>query len=146
MYASRPPVTLLVAVVGPNIIFDPAQPELAVADALLAVSLTTSPVSMSLSVSDAGHDPSRLRLLSIRTIDPPSRQTTPGIPDLLNPAIGGAATLREMRATRGHDDGVWRPPRGGMKPDLIAKVVDLCLRRGGVGEEVLAGLEGVDVG
>jgi len=46
----------------------------------------------------------------------------------------------------GEEQSVWRPPRGGMKRGLIGQVVEMCLKKGGVGEEVLAGLEGVDVG
>lgn len=143
-YVSRPPVTLLVVAVGPNIIFDPAREELAVAEAVLAVSLAGE---------EAGTT-SGLRLLSIRTIDPPSRLTTRGVPDAENSATGGGAG--GLGRVGGHggtealvgqgEKGVWYPPRGGMKRDLIGRVVALCLKRGGVGEEVLAGLEAVEVG
>jgi exosome complex component RRP42 len=141
-YSNRPPVTLLVMLVGLNIIFDPTKEELSVADAVLAVSLTSSSLA-----EDAGI--TRLRVLSIRTIDPPSRLTTAGIPDALNTATGGAVTVKQEEQggkVDGEEPGVWRPPRGGMKRGLIGKVVEMCLKKGGVGEEVLAGLEGVDVG
>ena len=91
----------------------------------------------------------RLQLLAIRTIDPPSRLTTAGVPDAVNTATGGTAVNAQM--TSGVDvgsekAGVWRPPQGGMKRGLIGKIVQMCLERGGVGEEVLAGLDNVDVG
>lgn len=150
-YVSRPPVTLLVVAVGPNIIFDPAREELAVAEAVLAVSLVGE------EVGGAAGTTSGPRLLSIRTIDPPSRLTTRGVPDAENSATGGGAGgAGGVGGVGGHggkgglvgqgERGVWYPPRGGMKKDLIGRVVALCLKRGGVGEEVLAGLEAVEVG
>lgn len=42
--------------------------------------------------------------------------------------------------------GVWRPRRGGIKRGVIARIVKMVLKKGGVGEEVLEGLEGVEVG
>ena len=42
--------------------------------------------------------------------------------------------------------GVWTPRRGGMPRALLKRVLEMVLGRGGVGEEVVAGLEGVDVG
>lgn len=42
--------------------------------------------------------------------------------------------------------GVWRPRRGGVKRRVIASIVKMVLKKGGVGEEVLEGLEGVEVG
>ena len=140
-YTTRPPVTLLVVAVGSNILFDPTREELAVADAVLAVSLS---VSQSAETPSTDQKASTLQLVSIRTIDPPSRLTAPGIPDALNSATGGAA--KQIGLNSGSEEGVWRPPRGGMKRGLVAKVVGMCLEKGGVGEEVLAGLEGVDVG
>lgn len=50
----RPAVTLLIASIGPNILFDPSQDEIAVADALLAVSVSRN------------QETSALRLLSPR--------------------------------------------------------------------------------
>ena len=72
---TRPPVTLLIAAVGGNLLFDPSKEEIAVADTLLAVSLAQSS-----STSD-GSGNGELRLLSIRTVDPPSSATTAGVPD-----------------------------------------------------------------
>ena len=44
------------------------------------------------------------------------------------------------------DEGVWQPPRGGAKRKLIAAMIAKVLERGGVAEEVLDGLEGVELG
>ncbi|MCJ1401276.1 hypothetical protein MMC11_004488 [Xylographa trunciseda] len=146
-YKARPPVTLLVMAVGSNIVFDPTREELAVADAVLAISFTILPSASEKSVTD-DNNISKLRLLSIRTIDPPSRLTSAGIPDSANTATGGTAS--STQAISGADagsekEGVWHPPQGGMKRGLIGKMVQMCLERGGVGEEVLAGLDKVDV-
>ncbi|PLB40186.1 exosome non-catalytic core subunit RRP42 [Aspergillus candidus] len=129
----RPPVTLLVIAVGENVIFDPNREEIAVADTVLAVSVTRND----------GSD--GLKLLSIRTVDPPSRLTQPGVPNTENAATGGAATGGGATES-GEVPGVWRPRRGGVKRSTIARMAKLVLQRGGVGEEVLEGLEGVQVG
>ena len=139
-YQSRPPITLLVMAIGPNILFDPTREELTVADAVLAVSITTS-LATTTDTSDS------LQLLSIRTIDPPSRLTTSGIPDAFNSATGGGqGGEKDVGQREGDQEGVWRPPRGGMKRGLVGRIMGLVFGKGGVGEEVLAGLEGVDVG
>ncbi|MCJ1259417.1 hypothetical protein MMC24_007254 [Lignoscripta atroalba] len=152
-HPTRPPITLLVMAVGPNILFDPSREELAVADAVLAVSFAgTAPSSSGTSSlsTDADSSSSRdpLRLLSIRTIDPPSRLTAPGVPDSMNTATGGSAGVGQVGREEGMDqqEGVWRPPRGGMKRGLVGMVVKMVLEKGGVGEEVLEGLRGVDIG
>jgi exosome complex component RRP42 len=136
----RPPVTLLVVSVAENVIFDPSREEIAVADAVLAISVTHD--------TDSG----RLKLLSIRTIDPPSRLTQPGVPNSENVAtLGSTAAAEEsviINPSTGEEEvpGVWRPRRGGVKRATIAKMVKMVLEKGGVGEEVLEGLEGVEVG
>ena len=93
-----------------------------------------------------------LRLLAVRTIDPPSRLTPPGVPNFLNTATGGlqpspqvgvpklASTPRTDEST----EGVWSPPVGGAKRATTAAMVRKALERGGVAEEVLDGLDGVD--
>lgn len=134
----RPPVTLLVISVGENVIFDPSREEIAVADAVLAISVTRDDSSEG------------LKLLSIRTIDPPSRLTQPGIPNSENVNMLGAASLSDDPAVSqsvGQEEvpGVWRPRRGGVKRSVIAGMIKTVLKKGGVGEEVLEGLEGVDV-
>lgn len=132
----RPPVTLLVISVGDNVIFDPNREEIAVADAVLALSITRD-------------ESGGLKLLSIRTIDPPSRLTQPAIPSSENVNMMGATPAEEiiMSQTTGEEEvpGVWRPRRGGVKRSVVANMVRTVLKKGGVGEEVLEGLEGVEV-
>ncbi|PWY72089.1 exoribonuclease family protein [Aspergillus eucalypticola CBS 122712] len=135
----RPPVTLLVISVGDNVIFDPNREEIAVADTVLAVSVTQD------------SDSDGLKLLSIRTVDPPSRLTQPGVSNSENVATLGSTAAAEEAAmtdpsTGEEVAGVWRPRRGGVKRRTIAKMLKLVLQKGGVGEEVLEGLEGVQVG
>ena len=97
-------------------------------------------------------DTEGLKLLSIRTIDPPSRLTQPGVPDFENVNMLGAVTTvngaAALNPTTGEEElaGVWRPRRGGVKRSVIAGMIKTVLKKGGVGEEVLEGLEGVEVG
>lgn len=136
----KPPITLLVTTVGPNILFDPSRDELAVAETVLAISAaqTSAPTS----------DSSGLRVVAMRTIDPPSRLTAAGVPRDVNSASGAAATASasEVLAAREKDEGrgVWRAPRGGVRRGVVTEVVKLLVAKGGVGEEVLGGLEGVE--
>ncbi|KAF2085172.1 hypothetical protein K490DRAFT_47481 [Saccharata proteae CBS 121410] len=138
---SRPPITLLVTAIGENIIFDPSKEELAVAEAVLAISVGQSPPSST--------SPSSLRLLSLRTIDSPSRLTPSGIPNSMNPATGGTAPVsnNETIAMREALDaqGVWRPPRGGIRRGLVGEMIRKVVEKGGVGEEVLEALEKVEM-
>jgi len=135
----KPPVIILAMAVGDNIIFDPAKEELAVADAVLAVACTNS------TTSSTG-----ARIVSIRTIDPPSHLTAPGVPNSMNSATGGtvptssadALTQRELLAT----SGVWTPPRGGMKRGLVSHVTNMVVENGGVAEEVIGALAAIEVG
>ncbi|KAJ4301905.1 Exosome complex component rrp42 [Kalmusia sp. IMI 367209] len=135
----RPPVIVLAMAVGPNIIFDPCMEELAVADAVLAIAC-----------ANATAPSTRARIVSIRTIDPPSHLTPPGVPNSMNSATGGAAptssaealTQRELLAS----SGVWTPPRGGMKRGLISQIVKLVVEEGGVAEEVISALQAIEVG
>lgn len=135
----RPPITLLVISVGENTIFDPSREEIAVADAVLAISVAR----------DGGDK--NLKLLSIRTIDPPSRLTQPAVPNSENVnALGATAPTEDvavLNPATGEEEvpGVWRPRRGGVKRSVIAQMVKTVLKKGGVGEEVLEGLEGVEV-
>lgn len=152
----RPPVTLLVMNVGDNVIFDPAKEELAVAEMVLAVSV----------VSTSSED--GMKLLAVRTIDPPSRLTPPGIPNSINPAtanpgpasapasqastpaathagnVAGAPTNAAQEVLLEKEKGnLWSPPRGGVKRHLIAHVIKAVVGRGGVASEVLDGLANV---
>jgi len=176
----KPPITLLVMAVGDNIIFDPSKEELAVADAALAVSVveasgdestTSGGAGESMDV-DNGKDSStgsirqrNLSLLAVRTIDPPSRLTGPGVPNAVNAAAwgqtegkaatetsasaksaaGGAAAAAKGNAEE-DVEGVWKAPRGGTRVGVLAAMVGKVLERGGVADEVLDGLEGVELG
>jgi exosome complex component RRP42 len=135
-----------------NIIFDPSKEELAVAEVVLAVSIG----ELSQGVGDGSMDVDSekgardLRLLAIRTIDPPSRLTHPGVPNTLNTATGGSAAGTTEQASSQREtmveEGVWQPPRGGAKRKLIAAMIQKVLERGGVAEEVLDGLDAVELG
>ncbi|KAI9770806.1 MAG: hypothetical protein M1840_003056 [Geoglossum simile] len=141
----RPPITLLVIAIGENILFDPSREELAVADLLLAVSISEV-------VDDTGTEPDsnttrNIRLLSLRTIDPPSRLTPPCVPNLLNTTAFASTTRKDEAMGADHSgDGIWTPPKGGTKRRIIGRIVQMIIERGGVGQEVLEGLDGVDVG
>jgi exosome complex component RRP42 len=147
---TRPPVTLLVMAVKDNIIFDPSKEELAVAEAVLAVSVGERAQGVGGAGLDVDSGKTRdLRLLAVRTIDPPSRLTPPGVPNALNTATGGTAATTEQAATQKEtleEEGVWQPPRGGAKRKLIAAMIQNVLEPGGVAEEVLGGLDAVDLG
>lgn len=158
LHPFRPPVTLLVISVGDNIIFDPSREEIAVAEAVLAVSIGRDTAT----TQDESTANNTLKLLSIRTIDPPSRITNPGVQNSENAATigfaaggGAGAGENEMNTARpvgaavdtGEDvAGVWRPRRGGVKRSVVSRIVEMVLKKGGVGEEVMEGLEGVEVG
>lgn len=150
---SRPPVTLLVMAVRDNIIFDPCKEELAVAEVVLAVSVgervagVADEGRMEIDSEKSGRD---LRVLAVRTIDPPSRLTHPGIPNAQNTATGGAAAATVEQAASQREttaeEGVWQPPRGGAQRKLIALMIQRVLEPGGVAEEVLDGLDAVELG
>ncbi|KAL2073340.1 hypothetical protein VTL71DRAFT_10664 [Oculimacula yallundae] len=146
---ARPPVTLLVMAVKDNIIFDPSKEELAVAEVVLAVSIGERSQGRGGGGMDVDGKTRDLRLLSVRTIDPPSRLTAPGVPNALNTATGGSAPTTEQAASQREtmdDEGVWQPPRGGAKRKLIAAMIAKVLEHGGVAEEVLDGLDAVELG
>lgn len=147
---SRPPVTLLVMSVSENIIFDPSKEELSVADVVLAVSIADKATPQDDEAMDVDSPPKRdLRLLSVRTIDPPSRLTPPGVPNFLNSATGGSALTASAQSAaqlEGEMQGVWQAPRGGAGRKIVSKMIAKVLEAGGVADEVLDGLEGVDVG
>lgn len=137
-FDSSPSVTLLVMAVGDNIIFDPTREELAVADVVLAVSFAAS-------LDSTGRT---IRLLAVRTIDPPSRLTPPGVPDALNTATGAVASTSSQQAWTAREslekEGVWSPPRGGVKRGLIKRVIALTVGKGGIADEVLDGLKAMN--
>lgn len=112
----RPPITLLVVVVGENIIFDPSREELAVADGVIAVSVGNTAESEELS------------LLAARMINTPARDTMKGVPQ--------SGEVKE-----GVDiPGVWRPRVGGVKRSVLKSVLKAVVS-GGVARDVMTGLD-----
>ncbi|RYP10962.1 hypothetical protein DL765_007923 [Monosporascus sp. GIB2] len=157
---SRPPITLLVISVGDNIVFDPSKEELAVADSALAVSVgevgANKSVDEGVELMDVdevgpGKGGRNLRLLSVRTIDPPSRLTAPGVPNAINAAAWGHGALPAkdpgaMAAETENVEGVWKAPRGGTKIGVLNAMVARVLEKGGIAEEVLEALDAVELG
>lgn len=119
----RPPVTLLVAAVGDNVLFDPSHEELKVADAIVAVS-----------VGQTGHD-GEWAVLATRMIDTPARDTMKGVPK------DGTAGEGQQQQAAMDVQGVWKPKLGGIKRNVLKNVVKLVLS-GGVANEVMQGLDG----
>jgi exosome complex component RRP42 len=78
--------------VGPNIIFDPTREELAVAECVFAVTIGG--------------------VLAVRTIDPPSRLTPPGINTDTGPEVTDA----------------WSPPKGGVKRVMLSKMIKMIVQ------------------
>lgn len=113
----RPPVTLLVVVVGENVIFDPSREELVVADAVVAVSVS------------GGVDLQEVKVLAVRMIDTPARDTMKGVP-LAGEAPDGVDV-----------PGVWKPRLGGVKRSVLKAVVKSVVDDG-VARDVLSGLDG----
>lgn len=147
----RPPVTLLVMAVGDNIIFDPAREELAVADVALAVSVGEmkrfDEDGNLIQDDEISAEKRGLKLLAVRTIDPPSRLTPPGVPNATNSAYGTIQQKQpEARTAEAEKvEGVWKPPRGGANPMTMFRLVQKALETGGVADEVLDALEAVDL-
>jgi exosome complex component RRP42 len=143
----RPPITLLVIGVGDNVIFDPSKEELAVAETALAVSVAEVGREEGSGAMDV--DSKReLRLLSMRTVDPPSRLTPPGVPNSVNVATNGplaGSTTKQNPHGEQPVEGVWRAPLGGTKFSVMNGIIEAVLEKGGVADEVLDGLEGVDL-
>lgn len=146
---ARPPITLLVVTVGDNVIFDPSKEELAVAEAALAVS-----VAEVRKAGGGGGDMDvdskaarELKLLSIRMIDPPSRLTPPGVPNGTTAGTGGGEAAPTAPAATNQDpvEGVWKAPLGGTKFGVLDGIIQAVLEKGGVADEVLDGLDGVDL-
>ena len=145
--ASRPPITLLVITVGDNVIFDPSKEELAVAETALAVSVAEARPAEGEQTQGARG----LRLLAVRTVDPPSRLTPPGVPNTMNvatsgnPGAGATGPQKPKQEESRDTEGVWRAPLGGTKFSVVSEIIEAVLRKGGVAEEVLDGLDGVEV-
>jgi exosome complex component RRP42 len=146
---SRPPITLLVVAVGDSILFDPSKEELAVADSALAVSLceTRTQRGEGGMEVDSGRE---LRLVSMRTVDPPSRLTPPGVPSTGNLAASGTVDAssqqkQQQKVEEYPQEGVWKAPLGGTRFAVLDNIIQAVLEKGGVADEVLDGLEGVDL-
>ncbi|EXJ54176.1 hypothetical protein A1O7_09513 [Cladophialophora yegresii CBS 114405] len=123
--ASRPPVTLLVVVVGENVIFDPSREELAVADAVVAVSVGVA----SGGEGGRGARGAEFEVLATRMIDTPARDTMKGVP-----LLGEVGEGVEV-------PGIWKPRVGGIKRSMLKKAVNTALT-GGVARDVMDGLDG----
>jgi exosome complex component RRP42 len=127
---SRPPITLLVMVVGTNVIFDPSREELAVADGVFAVSVAESIDS---TAEKTKSSEATLRICSVRTIDTPARDTMKGVP---------------LSGKTGHEHpvpGVWQPRIGGIKRRVLTNIAKAVLGENGkrgVAADVLEGVEG----
>lgn len=119
--------------VASNILFDPSKEELAVADAVAAISA-------------AQDGEGKLRMIALRTVDPPSRLTAAGVPNVANTTAGAGVSAEEMLKLRERDAGqtVWRPPRGGVSRTLLAGMIKAVVEEGGVGQEVMEGLDAVE--
>lgn len=127
-----PPVVVLLAVAGGggNVLVDPGWEEIAVAEGLVGVVIVAA--------SAAGEDGGRgVRVLGLRTLDPPARGTGVG-------TMEGGGLREEEREAAG--TGCWRPPRGGLTRGALGRVVGMMVEKGGVGEEVLHCLGSVEVG
>lgn len=68
-----------------------------------------------------------LDLLAVRTIDPPSRMS---------------AAASEVGKEDGGGEGAWKATKGGVSRAVLRTMVGMCVERGGVGDEVLGGLDG----
>lgn len=110
-----PPVTLLVMVVGENVIFDPSGVELAVADGVFAITVGRR-------TNDEQAD-----MLGVRTLETSARSTFKGVPK--------AEGTKEWESI----PGVWKPKAGGIKRSALTKV--LAGVAASVGKEVVAGLD-----
>ena len=154
----KPPIALLVAAVGENIFFDPSGEELAVADAVVAVTVAGLGGEMvrrrrrrkgkgGIEGKDdrkGGREEKEeeeekgLKVVAVRMVDPPARLSSATTATTTEVGEGAMAAAEEA----GEDEGVWRPRRGGVSRTLLKRMVGMCVESGGVGEEVLHGLSG----
>ncbi|KAG6121473.1 hypothetical protein E4U13_004659 [Claviceps humidiphila] len=144
---SRPPITLLVTTVAGNIIFDPSREELAVAESALAVSVSEIRAQRESGEMDVDSSSREIQLLSMRTIDPPSRLTPPGVPNSENVATNGGALAKQQGPDvhQGHVEGVWKAPLGGTKYAVLESILDAVLEKGGVVDDILDALDDVEL-
>ena len=76
-----------------------------------------------------------VRVVAVRTVETPARGAG-GASEKVGGEFGGV----------GGEEGVWMPPKRGMKREVVKRVMRTICEKGGVGEEVLDGLEGLDEG
>ncbi|QIX01931.1 hypothetical protein AMS68_007448 [Peltaster fructicola] len=131
---TKPPITLLLMSVGDNIFYDPSREELAVADAVFAISVAQQ------------HSNKALEVVSMRTIDPPSRLTAAGVPRDLTSGGAVSVSTAEALVRRELDEvgKVWKPPRGGLKRALMARMISQVVKDG-VAADVLEALAKVNI-
>lgn len=142
---SRPPITLLVVAIGDNIIFDPSKEELAVAESALAVSVAEVRRERETGDMEVDNSGREMKLLSIRMVDPPSRLTPPGVANSENTATGSTPGPKSQQQSEKAVEGVWKAPLGGTKFAVMDGIIQAVLEKGGVADEVLDGLDGVDL-
>ena len=115
----KPPISIVVAAIGPHLYFDPCHEELAVADAVIAVTV-------------AHMTGRRAKVLAARTLDLPAASTTSS-----SSALAGETGFDGLEV----GEGVWKPKRGGVKREVLIRAIEQCSKEGGVGEEILSALE-----
>jgi exosome complex component RRP42 len=121
--------------VGNNILFDPSKEEIAVAESVMAISIGFPKKSND--KTDIG------RILSMRSIDPPSRLTPPGVPNSVNTTTTAQQfSVQDIIAAResSSDRGVWNPPRGGLPRVLVTRIMASILGDGII-RDIVAGLD-----
>lgn len=122
--------------VGPNVFFDPSREELAVADVVLSLTFA-APAPLSRPPAAASKGFLKLRpganLLAVRMVEPPGRRLT---------AVVGTVVVEGQDEAGAGGEGVWKKRAGGVGREVLRRMVDMVIRKGGVGEEVLAALEG----
>lgn len=69
----------------------------------------------------------KLNLLAVRAVDPPARLST---------------AASDVEKEGDGDQGAWKARKGGMSRTILREMVERCIEKGGMGEEVLRGLEG----
>jgi exosome complex component RRP42 len=129
----RPPITLLVVVVGENVMFDPSREELAVADGIVAVSVGVGVGGDGTNKGDI-KAPGACELLAVRMVDTPARDTMTGVQT--------GEMEQEVEPPAPVDvPGVWNPRVGGIKRAVLKNVVRTVITDG-VARDVMAALDG----
>lgn len=97
-------------------------------------------------ISAAQGQDGQMKMVALRTVDPPSRLTAAGVPNSADTTAGGGLSAEETLKLREKDVGqtVWRPPRGGVSRMLLSQMIKAVVEQGGVGQEVMDGLNAVE--